>query len=79
MLARILRFLGVSADTHVARVRAGANDAYFARWRDREGKPLKRAYLSGLELLYERAVGHFGYSLRDPLRLTPSPLELETS
>jgi sulfotransferase family protein len=75
---RILRFLGLPPQAITTPVRPGVNDAYFARWRNRRGKALKRAYLTGLELMYERAVRHFGYSLRDLQLVQRSGLEIET-
>jgi hypothetical protein len=75
VLDRVLRFLGLPPQASATPVRASANESYFARWRDRAGKPAKRAYLTGLEALYERAVGHFGYSLKDPEVVKGSTLE----
>jgi hypothetical protein len=71
VLAQILRFLNLPSRIATTPVRAGANDEYFARWRNREGKALKRAYLTGLERLYEKSVRRFGYSLRDLHLLEP--------
>jgi hypothetical protein len=78
VLARIFHFLDLPAGTNSSRVRAGVNEAYFARWQDRRGKPLKRADLAALELMYERAVRRFGYSLRNPALLTRSDMDIKT-
>ena len=78
VLARILRILGLPCGATSTPVHSGVNNTYLARWRDRQGKPLKRAYLTGLELMYEASVRHFGYSLNDPEFVTRSDLEMET-
>jgi hypothetical protein len=49
-------------------VESGADERYFAQWRELKRDLRVRAYLDLVELRYERSVRHYRYSLRTPER-----------
>jgi Sulfotransferase family len=69
---------GVNADNFETdrTLRTGVNDKYFAEWRRRHRDLPHRLYYDAITWRYDRAVRAFGYSLREPERLSEPELSL---
>jgi hypothetical protein len=65
-LARIFSFLGLAPIEPPLNIEQERNDVYFRRWQPPPRDLVGRSYVRLLRLRYERRVGRFGYSLRDP-------------
>ncbi len=68
MLRGVFEFLELDPIPPNEPVEQGANEQYFARWRELKRDPRMRAYLDLASLWYERRVRRYGYSLLFPER-----------
>jgi hypothetical protein len=66
VLSGIFRFLGVDPISPSEPVEGGANEKYFAQWRELKRDLRMRAYLDLVSFRYERRVRRYGYSLLSP-------------
>jgi hypothetical protein len=66
VLREIFEFLELEPIEPTEAVEQGANDGYFAQWRELKRDPRMRAYLDLASLWYERRVRGYGYSLLFP-------------
>jgi hypothetical protein len=70
-LADVFRFAGVEALPSGLEVRGGINDGYFRRWTIARRAPGTGADIADAVETLEDRVSRFGYSLRQPVLLTP--------
>jgi hypothetical protein len=68
VLQGIFEFLELEPIAPNEPVEQGANEGYFAQWRELKRDPRMRAYLDLASLWYERRVRRYGYSLLFPGR-----------
>ena len=66
VLRGIFEFLEIDPIPPSEPVEQGANEGYFAQWRELKVDPRMRAYLDLASLWYERRVRRYGYSLLFP-------------
>jgi hypothetical protein len=69
-LADVFRFVGVEPKPSGLTVKTTINDAYFTRWAANRWNPLKRYDTDRAVERFEERVNRFGYSLREPARLS---------
>jgi hypothetical protein len=69
-LADVHRYLGLEPKPSGLTVRSSVNDAYFERWAGNRWNPLKRYDVDRAVERFEERVARFGYSMREPGRLT---------
>jgi len=70
-LADAFRYIGVDPRPSGLRVRDAINDGYFGRWTANRWNPLKRYDTDRAVERFEERVARFGYSMREPSRLSP--------
>ncbi len=70
-LADVFRFAGVEPRPSGLEVRRDINDAYFRRWTIARHSPGTNADIADAVETLEDRVARFGYSLKQPVLLTP--------
>ena len=70
-LADVFRFIGVDPQPSGLEVRRGINDAYFRRWTLASHAPGTSADIADAAEQLEERVSRWGYSLKQPVLLTP--------
>jgi hypothetical protein len=70
-LAEVFRFIGVQPRPSGLEVKRDSNDAYFRRWAVARRSPRTSADTDQAVETLEERVNRFGYSLRQPVLLTP--------
>ena len=71
-LAEAFRYLGLEPRPSGLTVRDSINDGYFTRWAANRWNPLKRYDTDRAAERFEERVARFGYSMREPARLSPA-------
>jgi hypothetical protein len=70
-LSRVFRFSGLEPISGDWKVEPALNERYIGRWERSSANPVKRVYLRRLERTFEDRIAVFGYSLREPRRISP--------